>query len=90
MAAALHELPRSAREGYRKERALTQSTRSCVLVLFRCSARAFVPGLLEAATRLRVVVGGDDLKSGQTKMKSVLRCRLLGLGRPAPRRHRFV
>jgi len=32
----------------------------------------FVPGLIEAATRLRVLIGGDDFKSGQTKMKSVL------------------
>ena len=32
----------------------------------------FVPGLVEAATRLRVVIAGDDFKSGQTKMKSVL------------------
>ncbi len=32
----------------------------------------FVPGLVEAATRLRVLIGGDDFKSGQTKMKSVL------------------
>ena len=44
----------------------------------------FVPGLLEAATRLRVVVGGDDFKSGQTKMKSVLVDFLVSAGlRPA-------
>ena len=32
----------------------------------------FVPGLIQAATRLNVLIGGDDFKSGQTKMKSVL------------------
>lgn len=32
----------------------------------------FVPGIVEAATRLRVLIGGDDFKTGQTKMKSVL------------------
>ena len=33
---------------------------------------AFVPGLVELATRHEVFIGGDDFKSGQTKMKSVL------------------
>jgi myo-inositol-1-phosphate synthase len=32
----------------------------------------FVPGLIELATRHKVSIGGDDFKSGQTKMKSVL------------------
>jgi len=32
----------------------------------------FVPGVLELAERHGVFVGGDDFKSGQTKMKSVL------------------
>ncbi|EDQ92005.1 uncharacterized protein MONBRDRAFT_31130 [Monosiga brevicollis MX1] len=31
-----------------------------------------VPGLIELAEQQRVFVGGDDFKSGQTKMKSVL------------------
>lgn len=31
-----------------------------------------VPGIVELATRLGVFIGGDDFKSGQTKMKSVL------------------
>lgn len=31
-----------------------------------------VPGLIELAERERVFIGGDDFKSGQTKMKSVL------------------
>lgn len=32
----------------------------------------FVPGCVELAQRHRVYIGGDDFKSGQTKMKSVL------------------
>jgi myo-inositol-1-phosphate synthase len=32
----------------------------------------FVPGLIEAATRLNILIGGDDFKTGQTKIKSVL------------------
>merc|ERR1711879_621269 len=31
-----------------------------------------VPGVIELATKHGVFVGGDDFKSGQTKMKSVL------------------
>ncbi|KAL1923598.1 uncharacterized protein VTP21DRAFT_8578 [Calcarisporiella thermophila] len=32
----------------------------------------FVPGVVELAERERVYIGGDDFKSGQTKVKSVL------------------
>ncbi|KAI0827731.1 Myo-inositol-1-phosphate synthase [Trametes gibbosa] len=32
----------------------------------------FVPGVIELAERTRSFIGGDDLKSGQTKLKSVL------------------
>ncbi|XP_076847440.1 inositol-3-phosphate synthase 1-A-like isoform X2 [Brachyhypopomus gauderio] len=32
----------------------------------------FVPGAVELATQQRVFIGGDDFKSGQTKLKSVL------------------
>merc|ERR1719456_144984 len=32
----------------------------------------FVPGVLELAEQHGVFIGGDDFKSGQTKMKSVL------------------
>lgn len=32
----------------------------------------FVPGVMELAKRHNVFIGGDDFKSGQTKMKSVL------------------
>jgi len=32
----------------------------------------FVPGVIELAERENVMIGGDDFKSGQTKMKSVM------------------
>ena len=32
----------------------------------------FVPGVIELAEEKRVYIGGDDFKSGQTKIKSVL------------------
>ena len=32
----------------------------------------FVPGVIELAEREKSFIGGDDLKSGQTKLKSVL------------------
>ena len=32
----------------------------------------FVPGLIELAEQKDVFLGGDDFKSGQTKVKSVL------------------
>lgn len=40
----------------------------------------FVPGLLRLAVDRGVLVGGDDFKSGQTKMKSVLVDFLIGAG----------
>ena len=40
----------------------------------------FVPGLLELAEEKQVYIGGDDFKSGQTKMKSVLVDFLVGSG----------
>ena len=40
----------------------------------------FVPGLLELAVQRKVLIGGDDFKSGQTKMKSVLVDFLVGAG----------
>lgn len=39
-----------------------------------------VPGALELARQHRVFVGGDDFKSGQTKVKSVLVDFLIGSG----------
>merc|ERR1719163_1375698 len=40
----------------------------------------FVPGCLELAIRENCLIGGDDFKSGQTKMKSVLVDFLVGAG----------
>lgn len=40
----------------------------------------FVPGVIELAKRHGVFIGGDDLKSGQTKVKSVLVDFLVGSG----------
>jgi len=40
----------------------------------------FVPGVIELAIRHKVAIGGDDFKSGQTKMKSVLVDFLIGAG----------
>ena len=40
----------------------------------------FVPGVIEASVRLKSLIGGDDFKSGQTKMKSVLVDFLVGAG----------
>jgi myo-inositol-1-phosphate synthase len=40
----------------------------------------FVPGIIELAVRHDVLIGGDDFKSGQTKMKSVLVDFLVGAG----------
>ncbi|KAL0344369.1 UNVERIFIED_CONTAM: Inositol-3-phosphate synthase [Sesamum angustifolium] len=40
----------------------------------------FVPGLIELAIQRNSLIGGDDFKSGQTKMKSVLVDFLVGAG----------
>lgn len=40
----------------------------------------FVPGLIDLAVERNVLIGGDDFKSGQTKMKSVLVDFLVGAG----------
>lgn len=40
----------------------------------------FVPGVIEMAAEAGVYIGGDDFKSGQTKMKSVLVDFLVGAG----------
>lgn len=40
----------------------------------------FVPGVVEASIRLNSIIGGDDFKTGQTKMKSVLVDYLVGAG----------
>eukprot|EP00605_Chrysophyceae_sp_TOSAG23-4_P002006 GSChrysophyteH1.ASY1.ANO1.2220.1 assembled CDS len=51
---------------------------ACASVLEGCSylngspQNTFVPGVLQLAEERSVFIGGDDFKSGQTKMKSVL------------------
>lgn len=40
----------------------------------------FVPGVVEYAEKMRVFIAGDDFKSGQTKLKSVLVDFLVGAG----------
>jgi myo-inositol-1-phosphate synthase len=40
----------------------------------------FVPGMIELAVQRNVLIGGDDFKSGQTKLKSVLVDFLVGAG----------
>lgn len=40
----------------------------------------FVPGAVELARKMNVMICGDDFKSGQTKMKSVLADYLIGCG----------
>uniref|UniRef100_A0A3Q7G3T0 inositol-3-phosphate synthase n=1 Tax=Solanum lycopersicum TaxID=4081 RepID=A0A3Q7G3T0_SOLLC len=40
----------------------------------------FVPGLIDLAIKRNTLIGGDDFKSGQTKMKSVLVYFLVGAG----------
>jgi len=40
----------------------------------------FVPGLIDLAIKRNSLIGGDDFKSGQTKMKSVLVDFLVGAG----------
>ncbi|RZC85146.1 hypothetical protein C5167_007758 [Papaver somniferum] len=40
----------------------------------------FVPGLIDLAIKHNTLIGGDDFKSGQTKMKSVLVDFLVGAG----------
>lgn len=41
---------------------------------------ALVPGILELANKHKIMVAGDDLKTGQTKLKSVLIDYLVGAG----------
>ncbi|KAF5280261.1 hypothetical protein FQA39_LY18084 [Lamprigera yunnana] len=47
-------------------------------ILCRCTylngspQNTFVPGIIDMATKMKVFIGGDDFKSGQTKIKSVL------------------
>ena len=51
---------------------------NCYLYLLQCSfingspQNTNVPGVIDLAGKHKVFIGGDDFKSGQTKMKSVL------------------
>jgi myo-inositol-1-phosphate synthase len=51
-----------------------------MLVVMFCSCT----GLMELAIKKNSVIGGDDFKSGQTKMKSVLVDFLVGAGIKVP------
>lgn len=56
------------------------------VICFQCTyingspQNTFVPGLIELAEEQRVFIAGDDFKSGQTKIKSVLVDFLVGAG----------
>jgi myo-inositol-1-phosphate synthase len=69
------------------ESEISPSTLMCVASLLEGCAyingspqNTFVPGLVELAIEKNVFIGGDDFKSGQTKMKSVLVDFLVGAG----------
>merc|ERR1712054_596666 len=69
------------------ESEISPSTLFCVASLLEDSAyingspqNTFVPGVVELALARNVFIGGDDFKSGQTKMKSVLVDFLVGAG----------
>ncbi len=63
----------------KNESEISPSTLYCMAAIFEnCSylngspQNTFVPGLVELANKHHVFIGGDDFKSGQTKIKSVL------------------
>lgn len=63
----------------RSESEISPSTLFAVASILEGSAyingspqNTFVPGVIELAEQRRVFIGGDDFKSGQTKIKSVL------------------
>merc|ERR1712176_1599513 len=69
------------------ESEISPSTLMCVAsILENCAyingspQNTFVPGVVELALAHNVFIGGDDFKSGQTKMKSVLVDFLVGAG----------
>ncbi|CAF1236814.1 unnamed protein product [Rotaria sordida] len=59
---------------------------ACAAILENCPyingspQNTLVPGLIELATKHQVFIGGDDFKSGQTKLKSVLADFLVSAG----------
>jgi len=69
------------------ESEISPSTLMCIAsVLEDCAyingspQNTFVPGVVELALARNIFIGGDDFKSGQTKMKSVLVDFLVGAG----------
>merc|ERR1712217_373760 len=69
------------------ESEISPSTLMCVASILEDCAyingspqNTFVPGMIELALEKNVFIGGDDFKSGQTKMKSVLVDFLVGAG----------
>lgn len=63
----------------REEPEISPSTLFCVASILEGCAyingspqNTFVPGVIELAKQHKVFIGGDDFKSGQTKLKSVL------------------
>mmetsp|Transcript_36308 Transcript_36308/g.66811 ORF Transcript_36308/g.66811 Transcript_36308/m.66811 type:complete len:508 (-) Transcript_36308:94-1617(-) len=69
------------------ESEISPSTLMCVASIMEDCAyingspqNTFVPGVIELALDKNVFIGGDDFKSGQTKMKSVLVDFLVGAG----------
>ncbi|CAF3291138.1 unnamed protein product, partial [Rotaria sp. Silwood2] len=59
---------------------------ACAAILENCSyingspQNTLVPGIIELAAKHNVFIGGDDFKSGQTKLKSVLADFLVSAG----------
>ncbi|CAF4257971.1 unnamed protein product [Rotaria sp. Silwood2] len=59
---------------------------ACAAILENCSyingspQNTLVPGIIDLANKHRVFIGGDDFKSGQTKLKSVLADFLVSAG----------
>ncbi|KAI5995260.1 hypothetical protein F5J12DRAFT_855498 [Pisolithus orientalis] len=51
---------------------VSPSTLFAVAAILEGEPTTFVPGVIELAERYKSFIGGDDLKSGQTKLKSVL------------------
>ena len=80
MRAGLNDSARALLESIRhNESEISPSTLFAVASILEGSAyingspqNTFVPGVIELAEQRRVFIGGDDFKSGQTKIKSVL------------------
>lgn len=69
------------------QREVSPSTLYCVAAILEgcpyingSPQNTFVPGAVELARKTNVMICGDDFKSGQTKMKSVLADYLIGCG----------